>query len=325
MPIKIKKLNVLIAKEIDQLSLGDKPKQLYDPLYYILSLGGKRVRPLLTLMSYELYRDDPQKIIAPALAVEVFHNFTLMHDDIMDEAPLRRGKMTVHEKWNTNVAILSGDVMMIKAYDLLLGLKKKQFKESISMFNLCARQVCEGQQMDMDFETQAEVSESAYLEMIKLKTAVLLGFSLRLGAYLAGASDSDCKSLDQFGTGVGIGFQLKDDLLDVYGDQEVVGKQVGGDIIANKKTYLLIKALELANKTQKKELTDWMTKKEFDTSEKVKAVTKIYDQLQIRQLTEQEMNNQFNLAFANLQQVQASKPKIAVLKRFSESLINREK
>lgn len=325
MPIKIENLNALIAKEFDRLSLGDTPKQLYDPLYYILSLGGKRIRPLLTLMSYSLYKSNPKKIIEPALAVEVFHNFTLMHDDIMDGAPLRRGEATVHKKWNTNVAILSGDVMMIKAYDLLLGLKKRQFKKTLILFNECARLVCEGQQMDMDFETQDQVSESAYLEMIKLKTAVLLGFSLRLGAYLAGASDADCEALDQFGIGIGIGFQLKDDLLDVYGDQKAVGKQVGGDIIANKKTFLLIKALELANKKQKKQLNVWMDKKDFDACEKVKAITNIYDDLKVKKLTEHEMNKQFNLAFASLQLIKASKSKVTVLKRFAENLINREK
>lgn len=325
MPINIEKLNTLIGREIKKLSLGNAPKQLYDPLYYILSLGGKRIRPLLTLMSYSLYRDNPGNIIHPALAIEVFHNFTLMHDDIMDEAPLRRGESTVHEKWNTNVAILSGDVMMIRAYDLLLGLKKKQFKKAIAMLNECARLVCEGQQLDMDFETQDEVSESAYLEMIRLKTAVLLGFSLRLGAFLADAPKEDCKALNRFGIGIGIGFQLKDDLLDVYGAQKEVGKQVGGDIISNKKTYLLIKALELANKDQKIQLNDWLAKKTFDPKEKVMAVTKLYNELNIRELTEEEMNKQFNRAFENLQQLSAPKPKVAVLKRFSENLINREK
>jgi len=325
MPINIEKLNTLIENEINKLSLGDEPKQLYDPLYYILSLGGKRIRPLLTLLSHSLYKENPKKIIKPALAIEVFHNFTLMHDDIMDEAPLRRGEATVHEKWNTNVAILSGDVMMIKTYDLLLGLKKNQFKEVISLFNECARLVCEGQQMDMDFETQDEVSEAAYLEMIRMKTAVLLGFSLHLGAYLAEASKADCVALKKFGIGIGIGFQLKDDLLDVYGDQNQVGKQVGGDIISNKKTYLLIKALELANKKQKKELNDWLSKKKFDAKKKVEVVKSIYDEIGVRQLAEAEMNNHFNNAFASLQQISAPKPKVAVLKRFSENLINRNK
>ena len=325
MSINIKKLNALIGDEINNLSLGDKPAQLYDPLYYILSLGGKRIRPLLTLMGYSLYKNDPENIIHPALAVEVFHNFTLMHDDIMDNAPLRRGRSTVHEKWNTNVAILSGDVMMIKAYDLLLGLKKGQFKEAIAMLNECARLVCEGQQLDMDFETQDEVSQSAYLNMIKMKTAVLLGFSLKLGAFLAGASVQDCKALNEFGMGIGIGFQLKDDLLDAYGDKEEFGKQVGGDIISNKKTFLLIKALELSNEKQKEQLKNWLSKKMFDPQEKVKAIIAIYDELRIKDLTEKEMNKQFNKAFASLQQISAPKSGVAVLKRFSEKLINREK
>jgi geranylgeranyl diphosphate synthase type II len=325
MPINIEKLSGLITKELNTLSLGDSPRQLYDPLYYILALGGKRIRPLLTLIGYSLYKDNPKKIIDMALAVEVFHNFTLMHDDIMDEAPLRRGQVTVHEKWDTNVAILSGDVMMIKAYDLLLGLKKKQFKESVTWFNECARHVCEGQQMDMDFEKQDQVSESAYLEMIKLKTAVLLGFSLKFGAYLAGASVEDFNALYKFGVGIGVGFQLKDDILDVYGDHTSVGKQVGGDIIANKKTFLLIKALEIANDKQREQLEGWLAKKKLDPTEKVKAVTKLYNELNVRELAEEEMNKQFNLAFANLQKVNVPMPKIGVLKRFSENLINRDK
>jgi len=325
MPINIEKLSDLIGQEIDKLSLGESPKQLYDPLYYILSLGGKRIRPLLTLISYSLYKENPDKIIQPALAVEVFHNFTLMHDDIMDNAPLRRGHSTVHEKWNTNVAILSGDVMMIKAYDLLIGLKKRKFKQSIVMFNECARLVCEGQQLDMDFETEQRVSEKDYIEMIRLKTAVLLGFSLKLGAFLANAPEEDCSALDQFGVGIGIGFQLKDDLLDVYGDQKKVGKQIGGDIISNKKTYLLIKALELANVDQRKQLNLWLSKTSFEPSEKVKAVVAIYDELNIKSITEQEMNNQFNRAFSSLQQVSAPKPKVGALKRFSDNLINRAK
>ena len=325
MPINIEKLHALITRELNELSLGDIPKQLYDPLYYILSLGGKRIRPLLVLMGYSLYKNDPEKIANLTLAVEVFHNFTLMHDDIMDKASLRRGKATVHQAWNTNVAILSGDVMMIKTYDLLLGLPKKQFKKSISMFNKCARQVCEGQQIDMNFEKQNRVSEKEYLEMIRLKTGVLLGFSLKLGAYLAGASDEDLEVLDRFGMGIGVGFQLKDDLLDVYGNKKVVGKQVGGDILSNKKTFLLIKALKLANTKQKKELNSWLANKKIDPSEKVKAVTDLYNKLKVRSLTEQEINKQFDSVFSSLQQIKAPKPRVAILKRFSKNLIHREK
>lgn len=325
MAIDIKKLSALIEKEINKLSLGKTPKQLYDPLYYILALGGKRIRPLLTLLSYSLYKDDAENIIHPALAVEVFHNFTLMHDDIMDKAPLRRGQATVHEKWNTNIAILSGDVMMIKAYDLLFDLDESKFKQVMAMFNECARLVCEGQQLDMDFETQDEVSEAAYLNMIKLKTAVLLGFSLKLGVYLSDAPDRDCRALDAFGTAIGIGFQLKDDLLDVYGEQAEVGKQVGGDIISNKKTYLLIKALELANPKQKEQLDFWLSEETRDPQEKVLAITAIYDELQIKQLTEQEMNKQYNQAFASLHQISASEQHVEVLEQFSKNLINRDK
>lgn len=321
----IKQLSGLIEKRINQLDLGQEPSELYDPIYYILSLEGKRIRPLLTLLSYSLYKNDTETVIDQALAVEVFHNFTLMHDDIMDEAPLRRGKTTVHEKWDASTAILSGDVMLIKAYDLLLSTDSQSLKSVITGFNQCATEVCEGQQMDMNFEQLSNVSAEEYLEMIKLKTAALLGFSLELGAILADAPEKDQLALRQFGIMTGIGFQLMDDLLDVYADKAKFGKQVGGDIIANKKTLLLIEAMNLANPKQKKTMNEWLKKTKFNPEVKVKAVMAIYDELDIKGLTELLMNQYFEQGLSKLHTLSASMPRISVLQKFMQSLINREK
>ncbi|MTI31382.1 polyprenyl synthetase family protein [Xanthovirga aplysinae] len=311
--------------EVENLDVGEKPVELYDPIYYILKLGGKRLRPLLSLVSYSLFREDWERILKPALAVEVFHNFTLMHDDIMDRAPLRRGKSTVHEKWNDNIAILSGDVMFVKTYDLLLNIEAEKLPLALSKFNQCATEVCEGQQLDMNFEDRSEVSEAEYLHMIRLKTAVLLGFSLELGALLAGADKESCQALYDFGVNIGVGFQLKDDLLDVYADQNKFGKQLGGDIIANKKTFLLIEALEKAEGEQKEALDYWLSQRDFDNTEKVKAVTTIYDKLGVKETTESKMNTFFELGFECLDQLKVPREKVAVLKSFAQDLINREK
>lgn len=325
MLINIEKLHSLIDAETEKLDFGKEPGSLYDPLYYILSLGGKRMRPLLTLLAYSLYKDDPKQVVNPALSVEVFHNFTLMHDDIMDKAPLRRGNTTVHEKWNSNIAILSGDVMLVKAYDLLMDVDDDKLKKVLTVFNECATFVCEGQQIDMDFENRDEVTKEEYLEMIKLKTAALLGLSLELGAILANAPDSDCKALKKFGINIGIGFQLKDDLLDVYADKAKFGKQVGGDIIANKKTLLLLEAIRLADKSQLKELKTWLSETKFDSQEKIHAVKKIYDELDLRSITENLMNCYFEKGMKSLALLSAPKPKVAILKNFAQNLINREK
>ncbi len=321
---KTEKYLKLIQETLASTSYGSEPAELYEPIEYIMSLGGKRLRPLLTLMSYSLFRDDAENIVKQALAVEVFHNFTLMHDDIMDEAPLRRGKPTVHEKWNASTAILSGDVMLVRAYDLLLNTPAEYLSETIAAFNTCASGVCEGQQLDMLFETRNDVQEEEYINMIRLKTAVLLGYSLELGAILGGASDSDKNALRDFGTLAGIGFQLKDDLLDVYGDSDKVGKQVGGDIIANKKTYLLIKSLELANPHQLKELEKWISKKSFNDADKVKAVRAIYDDLNIRENTLEKIEWYFEQALSQLRHVDAPMPRKAALRQFAERLVERE-
>lgn len=315
-----------IEHEIKKQKFGKTPVSLYEPIRYLMALGGKRVRPMFTLLSYALYGySDEVKLVVPyAVAVETFHNFTLMHDDIMDKAPLRRGKITVHEKWNTNTAILSGDVMLIKVYDMFLSLDPQLLKAVLPAFNTCAAQVCEGQQWDMEFETTARVSEKQYLEMIRLKTAVLLGFSLELGAILAKASPSDRNALREFGTNIGTGFQLKDDLLDAYADPKKFGKQVGGDILANKKTYLLIKALEKAEGKTRKELVYWLTAEKFRAREKIQAVKGVYDALGIPDIVDRKVNYFFTKGFQNLERVSGNPSQKAILKHYTEALIGRQ-
>ncbi|AEL25897.1 polyprenyl synthetase family protein [Cyclobacterium marinum] len=315
-----------LEQHIQQLDLQGNPQELYEPITYLMGLGGKRIRPLLTLLAYNLYKEDYKKALSPAAAVEVFHNFTLMHDDIMDNAPLRRGKATVHEKWDDNTAILSGDVMLVKAYDLLLSIAPEYLKESLQLFNKTAAEVCEGQQFDMNFERRELVSEEEYLNMIRLKTAVLLGFALQLGAILAGATKSDAQRLYDFGMNIGIAFQLKDDLLDVYADKEKFGKQVGGDIIANKKTYLLVKAKESATGPTKDELEKWLHAKSFSSEDKVKAVTAIYDQLLIKEKTMAVMEDYFQKGFKQLSELQVKNNKgLQLLQSLTQHLANREK
>lgn len=321
-------LRVLVEKintEIAQTSFGGEPAALYDPIRYMMALGGKRLRPLLTLLGYSLWHEEPEAALKPAIGVEVFHNFTLMHDDIMDRAPLRRGKPTVQEKWNGNVAILSGDVMLIQAYGLLMEAPPHILKPLLQKFNRCAAQVCEGQQLDMNFEDRATVSQEEYLNMIRLKTAVLLGFSLELGGLLAEASPEACRQLYNFGVNIGIGFQLQDDLLDVYADQDKFGKQVGGDILSNKKTFLLINALEKAGGETATQLQHWLDKEFFHPKEKVAAITSIYNKLGIRQLTVKKMNEYFRQGYAALDTLEVAEEKKNLLQQFTQQLIIRDK
>jgi geranylgeranyl diphosphate synthase type II len=323
---KLEDIRISLEQHIQELKLKGNPPELYDPITYLMGLGGKRIRPLLTLLAYGLYKEDYQKVLTPAAAIEVFHNFTLMHDDIMDNAPLRRGKATVHEKWDDNTAILSGDVMLVKAYDLFLSITPEYLKESLQLFSKTAAEVCEGQQMDMNFENREFVSEAEYLNMIRLKTAVLLGFSLQLGAVLAGASKEDSNHLYDFGVNIGVAFQLKDDLLDVYADKEKFGKQVGGDILANKKTYLLVKANELAEGSVNENLQKWINSTSFNPEEKVKAVTSIYDQLQIKEKTLELMDDYFERGFNQLSSLQVKNTAgLQLLQNLTHNLANREK
>ncbi|MBB6005399.1 polyprenyl synthetase family protein [Arcicella rosea] len=313
-----------LNEEFSQQTYGEHPEELYEPIRYLMSLGGKRMRPLMTLMATALFTDDWQKAIKPATAVEVFHNFTLMHDDIMDKAPLRRGKPTVHAKWNDNTAILSGDVMLVQAYELLMFVEDSKFKKALKRFNRTAAEVCEGQQLDMNFENRENVSEEEYLEMIKLKTSVLLGYALELGGIIGGGSEKSCDLLYNIGLNIGLGFQLKDDLLDVYGDPEKFGKQVGGDIISNKKTFMLIEALEKADGETKVALNKWLSLKEFDATEKVKAVTAIYDTLGIREVATVKINTYFDKAFEALESLKVDEDRKLILRTFAETLIDRE-
>ena len=321
----IQKMTSLINTRLEKEVFGQQPKELYDPISYILSIGGKRTRPMLTMLGYQLFKDDLKEVINPSLAVEIFHNFTLMHDDIMDQAPLRRGKATVHEKWNQHTAILSGDVMLVKAYEKLMDIPVHLLPVALKKFNISATEVCEGQQKDMLFESRADVTEEEYIDMIRQKTAVLLGFALELGAIIGEADEADQEHLRNFGIALGIGFQLKDDLLDVYGDANKFGKKPGGDIIANKKTYLLIKALEIANGTSRKELLDWLDKKDFNQKEKLKAVKSIYDKNKIKDKTELKIRFYYNDALRHLKAVKAPIMRKNKLKNLALQLVSREK
>lgn len=321
---EIKAYQARLNEAIDQINFDKQPAELYDPLAYTLNLGGKRMRPILAIMAYLTKKSDWESIITPALSIELFHNFTLIHDDIMDEAPLRRGKETVYKKWNKDIAILSGDALMIMAYDLLLEAKFDDIRYILRLFNKCAIEVCEGQQLDMNFEELPTVSEADYINMIKLKTAVLLGYSLELGGLLAGMTKEQAIHLREFGVNIGIGFQLKDDILDVYGDADKFGKQVGGDIISNKKTFLLLKAIEKAEDALSDELSEWLSKSEFDPKEKVTAVKNIYAKLDIQSIAEEKMNYYFELGFKQLDELRSDDLNLEPLKLFTKALIARD-
>jgi geranylgeranyl diphosphate synthase type II len=321
----IEELQELLAKAVSAKKYPNEPAELYEPISYIMAMSGKRMRPVLLLMGCELFKGDINKAIDPALAVEVFHNFTLMHDDIMDKAPLRRGKQTVHEKWNANIAILSGDVMLVQGYILLLNsLEEKLLRPVLHVFNETAVSVCEGQQFDMNFETLAEVSLSKYIEMIRLKTAVLLGGALKIGALIAGASTAESDLLEGFGEDLGIAFQIQDDILDVYGNPDKFGKQVAGDILANKKTYLLVKARELATGKDADELKFWLEANEYQAEEKIKAVTELYNRLGVRELAETAMQNYAEKAIKQLDAIQVEATRKTALRSFAAQLVSRE-
>lgn len=319
-----KALQDYINAEFDKLEFGAEPANLYDPIRYMLSVGGKRLRPLLTLMGYTLFKDDYEKAVYPALGIELFHNFTLMHDDIMDDAPLRRGEATVHKKWNENVAILSGDVTFVRAYQLVTSVEDQYLRKVIERFNDTAALVCEGQQMDMDFELMHVITVDDYLKMIRCKTAALLGFSLQLGAVLAGAGEENEKILYDTGINMGLAFQIKDDLLDVYGDAQKFGKRKGGDITANKKTFLTLHALESAEDTQKKELINWLENEPSDNEQKIEAVKSIYDRLGVKQRADAVITQYYNHAVSTLEQVQATPEQKGILLDFFKTLMQRE-
>jgi geranylgeranyl diphosphate synthase type II len=321
---KEEELQNIIEKAVIETTYPAEPKELYEPITYLMSLGGKRLRPALVLMATDLFGGDVNDAIAPALAVELFHNFTLMHDDIMDKAPLRRGKPTVHAKWGDSVAILSGDVMFVKAYKMMIQVRPEILADVLEVFNATAVGVCEGQQIDMNFENRNVVEVDEYLEMIRLKTAVLVGGALKIGALIGDASKQEADSLYQFGENLGIAFQLQDDILDVYGDPLKFGKQVGGDIISNKKTYLLIKALELAKGDDLMQLKSWISKTDFNAEEKVNAVRNIYNKVGIKDLSEKLMQSYAQQALDNLDKINASKENKSILMDFADMLVKRE-
>lgn len=322
--LSFKEIQEKIEREIGQLEFDCPPKSLYEPITYILSLGGKRIRPALVLMAYNLYREDVEKAIRPAIGLEVFHNFTLLHDDLMDQADKRRSKPTVHKVWNANTAILSGDAMLIAAYQLIGETAPEHLKEVLDLFTRTALEICGGQQYDMEFESRMDVSEEEYLEMIRLKTAVLLACSLKTGAILGGASREDAENLYRFGINIGLAFQLQDDLLDVYGDTKTFGKNIGGDILCNKKTFLLINALRRAEGEQKAQLEHWIARKDFDAAEKIAAVTNIYNVLGLKELSEAKMQTYYVEGMKNLAALSVSEERLAVLKEVTSRLMFRQ-
>jgi geranylgeranyl diphosphate synthase type II len=300
-----------------------EPKDLYDPVAYILALGGKRIRPVMLLMSGEIFGGDVHQAMPAALGVEIFHNFSLVHDDIMDNAPLRRGKPTIHEKWGVNTAILSGDTMLTMAFEYFLRLREGIIRPALLTFSQASREVCAGQQMDMAFETDASVNVGQYLEMIRLKTAVLIGASLKIGAIVSGAGEQDAENLYQYGILNGLVFQLNDDLLDVYGDKESFGKRPYGDILANKKTYLFLKALEQGSPEDRSELLSLYSGSPLDPDEKVRKVVSIFDRLGIRELTIEKTGEFYRAACASLDAVKSDPLKKNPLASYTAQLAGR--
>ena len=321
---KAEELLKMVNEALEQLPYDRKPASLYEPIKYVLSLGGKRVRPVLMLMGYNLWKDDPERIMMQAIGLETYHNFTLLHDDLMDNADMRRGHETVHKKWNANQAILSGDTMLLQAFERIEACEVDKVKEVFATFMQTTYEIGEGQQLDVEFETRNDVTEDEYIEMIRLKTSVLLACALKIGAILAGASKEDADSLYKFGEQIGLAFQLQDDLLDVYGDPKVFGKNIGGDITSNKKTYMLINAVNRANASQREELMRWINATEFDRNEKVAAVTRLYDEIGIRQLCEEKMEACYQLALQYFDKVQVSDERKAILKAYAAAMMKRQ-
>ena len=311
-----------IKNRSEELS-QDSPANLYSPVNYSLKIGGKRLRPVLLLLSYNLFSDNISEALPAAVAIEVFHNFTLLHDDIMDKADVRRNQPTVHKKYDENSAILSGDAMAFLAYKYLLEKKSTRVFDAVNLFSKTAIEVCEGQQYDMDFESRLDVSEIEYLEMIRLKTAVLLACSLKTGALLANSGNEIADQLYEFGINLGLAFQLQDDLLDSFGSQKIFGKKIGGDILSNKKTYLLIQALKNSSGVEKTELLSWVNKREFVAERKIEAVLNIYNKLNVKEITQSKIDFYFNKSSSILQQLAVDKTKIQPLIELSNHLLKR--
>lgn len=322
---KSNELLEIINQYLSKLSYDRKPASLYEPIKYVLDLGGKRIRPILMLLSYNLYKDNPQEILSSACALETYHNYTLLHDDLMDEAPLRRGQQTVHMKWNANQAILSGDSMLVLAYERLAKCDTKHLEAVLSLFTETALQIGEGQQYDMEFEMRNDVAVEEYIEMIRLKTSVLLACATKMGAILADATQEDAENLYKFGEQIGLAFQLQDDYLDVYGDAKVFGKKIGGDIVSNKKTYMLITAFNQANTGQRAELENWINKKDFNTEEKIVAITRLYNEIGIDKLAKEKMNFYYEQGKNFLDAVKLPDERKEALAEYAAKMMKRQK
>lgn len=322
---KISVFEKLIEETIREVLKDCQPRTLFTPAEYILSLGGKRLRPLLTLMAADLFGKNAEEVIDAALAIEIFHNFSLVHDDLMDNADLRRGYPTVHKKWSDNSAILSGDALVIEAYKYIAKVPVSVLPDILELFTTTAMEICKGQQYDMDFEQRLDVTEEEYIEMIRLKTAVLIGCALKIGAIIAGAPTEDADLLYKFGINIGLAFQLKDDLLDVYGNLETFGKKIGGDILCNKKTFLLIRCLKNANDVQREELNRWLTATEYDPEAKIKFVKNIYDELNLKFIVENLIEKYYLASLDYLSSINISDDHKRDLISLSENLMYREK
>jgi geranylgeranyl diphosphate synthase type II len=321
----LSQIQALFQRYLIENKFQNEPQELYEPINYILSIGGKRLRPALLLLSYQLFDKNIEKALPAAFAIEVFHNFTLLHDDIMDEAPLRRGKPTVHHKYDVNTGILSGDVMLIFAYDYLTKVEDPSKIPAIfSVFNQVSLEVCEGQQYDMNFETRNDVNIAEYLDMIRQKTAVLLGGAMKIGAILGNATKEQADKIYQFAVNIGIAFQLQDDILDTFGDPEKFGKKVGGDIAQNKKTFLLLKAFELADTDTERELNRLLELDGSQETEKIEGVKKVYNKLNIKDLANDLKNEYQKKAFEDLDSLGVKNEGLNVIRKLSEDLLVRE-
>ena len=316
----LKKVN----EALDNVVYDRQPASLYDPIKYVLSIGGKRVRPVLTMLSYNLYKDDPLSIMPQAIGLETYHNFTLLHDDLMDHADMRRGHETVHKKWDANRAILSGDTMLLQAFERVEDCDPAKLPAVFKVFIQTTLEIGEGQQLDVEFETRNDVTEDEYIEMIRLKTSVLLACACKVGSIMADAPAEDVENMYKFGEKLGLAFQLQDDLLDVYGDPAVFGKNIGGDITSNKKTYMLINAVNRANPAQREQLMKWIDAKVFHRNEKVKAVTELYNEIGIRELCEQKIEEYYQKSLVYLAKVNLPEERKAELKAYAAEMMKRQ-
>lgn len=314
----------IVNEFIAGLNIEKQPIELYTPITYTLSQSGKRVRPVLLLMAYNMYKENIEDALYPAVAMETYHNYTLIHDDVMDRADMRRGKPTVAAKWGDNAAILSGDTALVLAYEFMSRVADDKLRAMLALFTQTAKEIGEGQQYDMEFENRTNVSEQEYIEMIRLKTSVLIAACLKMGGILAGACESDLAHLYAYGETLGLAFQLQDDLLDVYGDAKIFGKKIGGDIVCNKKTFLLIKAMENATPQQLAEINAWMAQDTFDREQKIAYFTNLYNELGVRKMCENKINDLFAQCDSYIEKIALPKEKKSALKEFADTLLNRK-